>query len=313
MLLRGTRHSYPKSLVCCHPSSPASNNRLLTNIQAAPFLIETCSKKLHCNGAAPQKHSSSIVLEIDDDIQMNSYPGPLSQVIINFINNAILHAFEASDAGMMRLSAHKHGEQRVMIRFKDNGLGISASVLRRIFGTLLYHQVGQRWRHGLGMHLAYNVITQAFGGKIDIQSEPQRGTTIILDLPLIAPNAEGIHAKLGVLKDVLDDYHAFLNGRAIAEISYFGGPHSRRDGRARTIHACHAGRSAQYRYLSYFRSITWSGICQTTRRFIDRASHHGVENDLHDYLGEILISDAFIRETGKPWSVFTHDRPTHSP
>ena len=251
-----------------------------------------------------------LILEIDDDIQMNSYPGPLSQVIINFINNAILHAFEGIDAGMMRLSAHKHGEQRVKIRFEDNGLGISASVLRRIFEPFFTTKLG-KGGSGLGMHLAYNVITQAFGGKIDIQSEPQRGTTIILDLPLIAPNAEGIQAKLGVPKDVLDDYHAFLNGRAIAEISYFGGPHSRRD----------------VVELALFMRAMQEGLPNTGVELLPVDNYgHGIaklreglltglattawKNDLHDYLGEILISDAFIRDGQTVVGIYT--RPTNT-
>lgn len=251
-----------------------------------------------------------LVLEVDDDIQMNSYPGPLSQVIINFINNAILHAFEGIDAGVMRLTAHKHGEHRVLIRFEDNGLGISASVLRRIFEPFFTTKLG-KGGSGLGMHLAYNVVTQAFGGKIDIQSEPQRGTTIILDLPLIAPNADGIQAKLGVPKDVLDDYHAFLGDRSISEVSYFGGAHSRRDvvELALFMRAMREGLPNTAVELIPVDNYG-QGIAKLREGLLTGLATTAWKNDLHDYLGEILISDPFIRDGQTVVGIYS--RPTNT-
>ncbi|WMW82142.1 ATP-binding protein [Undibacterium cyanobacteriorum] len=253
-----------------------------------------------------------LILDVDDDIQMNSYPGPLSQVIINFINNAILHAFEGIDAGTMRLSAHKLDDQHVLIRFEDNGLGISASVLRRIFEPFFTTKLG-KGGSGLGMHLAYNVVTQAFGGKIDIQSEPNKGTTIILNLPLTAPNAIGIQAKLGVPKDVLDDYYAFLGDRTIKEVSYFGGPHSRRDvvELALFLRAMQEGLPNTGVELIAVDSYA-QGIAKLREGLLTGLATTAWRNDLQEFVGEILMSGPFIRDGQTVVGVYTRVGNSHA-
>lgn len=257
------------------------------------------------------KHTHhQLLLEVDDDINMNSYPGPLSQVIMNFINNAVLHAFEGIDAGTMRLTAHVTSEDRVTIRFEDNGLGISASVLRRIFEPFFTTKLG-KGGSGLGMHLAYNVVTQAFGGKIDIQSEPQRGTTIILDLPLVAPNAEGIKAKLAVPKDVLDDYLLFLGDRKIAEVSYFGGEHSRRDVVELALFLRAMQASLPNTGIELVPVDNYSqGIEKLREGLITALATTAWKNDLQAFLGELVISEPIIRDGQTVVGIYT--RPSNT-
>ena len=257
------------------------------------------------------KHTHhQLILEVDDDINMNSYPGPLSQVIMNFINNAVLHAFEGIDAGTMRLSAHVTSEARVTIRFEDNGLGISASVLRRIFEPFFTTKLG-KGGSGLGMHLAYNVVTQAFGGKIDIQSEPQRGTTIILDLPLVAPNSEGIKAKLAVPKDVLDDYLLFLGDRKIAEVSYFGGEHSRRDVVELALFLRAMQASLPNTGIELVPVDNYSqGIEKLREGLITALATTAWKNDLQAFLGELVISEPIIRDGQTVVGIYTRPNNT---
>ncbi len=257
------------------------------------------------------KHTHhQLILDVDDEIEMNSYPGPLSQVIINFINNAILHAFEGIDAGTMRLEAHKTSDTHVRISFEDNGLGISASVLRRIFEPFFTTKLG-KGGSGLGMHLAYNVVTQAFGGKIDIQSEPQRGTTIILDLPLIAPNADGIQAKLAVPKDVLDDYYRFLHGRKISEVTYFAGEYSRRDvvELALFLRAMYA--SLPNTGIELIAVDNYSqGIEKLREGLITALATTAWKNDLQPFLGELIISEPIIKDGQTLVGIYTRPNNT---
>lgn len=174
------------------------------------------------------KTSHQLEVCCDDEIVMDSYPGALSQIFINFINNALLHGFEGQQHGEMRLNAKRITEQEIEIEFQDNGVGIPASVLSRVFEPFFTTKLG-RGGSGLGMHLVHSMVTQMLGGRIDIQSELGQGTQIRLRLPSNAPDRQCRALKIGVPADVLQDFHLFLAQRPIESITHFQHPHSRRD------------------------------------------------------------------------------------
>ena len=41
---------------------------------------------------------------------------------------------------------------------------------------------------GLGLHIAFNLVASTLGGRIELDSEPQQGTRVTLDIPLIGPS-----------------------------------------------------------------------------------------------------------------------------
>jgi len=125
----------------------------------------------------------TLTLEVAPGIVMDSYPGPLGQVLINFVNNALLHAFEGP-GGNMVLSASLSGSDRVRIEFRDDGRGIPAEHLSRIFDPFFTTRMGQGGT-GLGLNIAYNIVTTLLKGSIQVESAG-KGTVFILDLPLRA-------------------------------------------------------------------------------------------------------------------------------
>ena len=131
----------------------------------------------------------SIEMDVWDTIGMDSYPGPFGQVITNFINNALLHAFAPGMPGQMRLSAALHGDGRVLIEFSDNGGGIPGEHLGRIFDPFFTTKLGQGGS-GLGLSISYNIVTSLLGGHITVSSNPHSGTCFTLDLPLTAPEQD---------------------------------------------------------------------------------------------------------------------------
>jgi ligand-binding sensor domain-containing protein/signal transduction histidine kinase len=126
----------------------------------------------------------ALELRIEPGIVMDSYPGPFGQVLINFINNALLHAFDAP-GGTMVLSAARLDAQHVRIEFRDDGRGIGQEHLGRVFDPFYTTRMGQGGT-GLGLNIAYNIVTSLLGGTIRVESEPGKGTAFILDLPLQA-------------------------------------------------------------------------------------------------------------------------------
>jgi signal transduction histidine kinase len=130
--------------------------------------------------------SHEIDLDVPEVIGMDSYPGPFGQVITNFINNALLHAFDGKPGGKMMLSAKLVGDTRVIVQFRDNGGGISPEHLHRIFDPFFTTKLGQGGS-GLGLSISYNIVTSLLGGQVTVNSSADEGTTFTLDLPLTAP------------------------------------------------------------------------------------------------------------------------------
>jgi signal transduction histidine kinase len=132
------------------------------------------------NGVRRAGHAMQ--LRIEPGIALDSYPGPLGQVVINFVNNALLHAFDAP-GGAMVLSAARSDGDRVRIEFRDNGRGIAPEHLARIFDPFFTTRMGQGGS-GLGLNIAYNIVTTLLGGSIRVDSSAEQGTVFTLDLPL---------------------------------------------------------------------------------------------------------------------------------
>ncbi|WP_229452248.1 sensor histidine kinase [Massilia niastensis] len=125
-------------------------------------------------------------LDIPAGIVMDGFPGPLGQVVINFVNNAMLHAFKAP-GGTMTLSATV-ADGQVRIVFRDDGRGIPQEHLARIFDPFFTTRMGQGGT-GLGLNIVYNIVTSLLGGTIRAESAPGQGSAFALELPLRAPDA----------------------------------------------------------------------------------------------------------------------------
>lgn len=119
-------------------------------------------------------------------IEMDSYPGPIGQILTNFINNALLHAFEGRDSGRMLLSAYTPDAEHVHIEFADDGRGMNAEQLRRAFEPFYTTRLGQGGS-GLGLSIAYNLTTGLLGGDLRVRPGEPGGVVFEIDLPRVAP------------------------------------------------------------------------------------------------------------------------------
>ncbi|MBT9491742.1 MAG: ATP-binding protein [Paucibacter sp.] len=117
---------------------------------------------------------------------MRSYPGPLIQVFMNIVNNAVLHAFEPGQPGCITIKASAIGEEQVLIELSDDGRGMAPEHLAHAFDPFFTTKLGQGGS-GLGLHIVYNLVTGLLGGQVKLSSELGRGTTLSLVLPRRAP------------------------------------------------------------------------------------------------------------------------------
>ncbi|GIW07611.1 MAG: hypothetical protein KatS3mg060_2416 [Dehalococcoidia bacterium] len=122
------------------------------------------------------------------------------------LTNLIFNAVDAlPEGGRIVLSATRHGDA-VAIQVQDTGIGMSEAVRRRIFEPY-FTTKGERGS-GLGLPMVYAVVKR-YGGEIEVESEPGRGTTITIHLPFgpslpqptVAPPPSGRIGHVLVLDD----------------------------------------------------------------------------------------------------------------
>ncbi len=115
-------------------------------------------------------------------------PSEINQVFMNLLVNA---AQAIPERGVIRLASGFDDEQ-VWIEVADTGKGMTTEVRNRIFEPFYTTKpVGQGT--GLGLSLSYTIV-QKHQGRIDVDSEPGRGTTFRITLPRRQPDATAAHA-----------------------------------------------------------------------------------------------------------------------
>lgn len=115
------------------------------------------------------------------DLTIDSKPGPINQIIINLIMNSLIHAFEHIEQGEINIQVH-YQDQHCQIRYTDNGVGVPENIKKRIFDPFVTTKRGSGGS-GLGMHLVYNLVTQALHGKINLESTLGEGIEIAIVFP----------------------------------------------------------------------------------------------------------------------------------
>lgn len=128
-------------------------------------------------------------LQIPEGLEMDSLPGPLGQVLINLINNALLHAFEGRSGGEVRVSAEALPDGRSLhLTVSDNGAGIAPELLPELFKPFYSTKIGQGGS-GLGLPIVEDIVRKRLGGTVTVSSTPGQGTSFEFCLPLNLPAA----------------------------------------------------------------------------------------------------------------------------
>ncbi len=146
------------------------------NLHLGPIVLEVqemVKNDFHTSG-------TDLTVFIDNDAEIKGDKYRLEQVIVNLFNNA--HKYGAGKAVEIRLFS---AEKEICLSVKDNGKGIPAELQNKIFEKF------ERGRQdsnisglGLGLFISKEIMT-AHGGRIDVESDGEHGSTFTMRLPLI--------------------------------------------------------------------------------------------------------------------------------
>ncbi|GEO36600.1 hypothetical protein SAE02_07480 [Skermanella aerolata] len=129
----------------------------------------------------------TVSVDCPDDLEIDSYPGALSQVLTNFVMNSLVHGFAEGRAGRITLCARLQQPDVVSIRYSDTGKGIPEKNLGKIFEPFFTTRRGSGGT-GLGLHIVFNIVAQSLGGTIAVESIEGQGASFILTIPRVAPD-----------------------------------------------------------------------------------------------------------------------------
>jgi signal transduction histidine kinase len=134
-------------------------------------------------GMAAQMADHSLVLDLEgQDLVVAADAGQMERVVVNLLSNAIKYS---PGGGTIRIAAHADGEQ-VTLLVSDKGIGIPEDEQQRVFERF-YRVENEITRQVAGVGLGLAVcrgIVEAHGGSIWVESEPGRGSTFYVSLPV---------------------------------------------------------------------------------------------------------------------------------
>jgi signal transduction histidine kinase len=143
---------------------------------------EYLSEVVHSLAPNFKKTQHTIDIDCPDDLSIKCAPGVLAQILTNMIMNSLIHGFEDTPKGMIKLTISEQGNN-LIIDYCDNGRGIDQEALKYHFDAFFTTRRG-KGGSGLGTHIMFNLVTQTLGGNIEASSQLNRGIQYKITIPV---------------------------------------------------------------------------------------------------------------------------------
>jgi signal transduction histidine kinase len=133
----------------------------------------------------PKLKGKPIEVEVDcpPDIQMESFPGAVSQIVTNMVVNSLVHGFGDGQSGSIKIKGRMEGDH-VQFDYSDDGIGMDPGTLSQLFDPFFTTKRGSGGS-GLGAHILYNLVTGPLGGTVKVASAPNMGLHYNLRFPRV--------------------------------------------------------------------------------------------------------------------------------
>lgn len=142
------------------------------------------------------RHKAEIIREYGVLPQVQCLPSQLNQVFMNLLVNA---AHAVTQTGVIKIASMADADW-IRISISDNGAGIAPEHLVHIFEPFFTTKpIGLGT--GLGLSVSYNIVKK-HGGQITVVSEPGKGSTFTVCLPILSPECTA-HAEQSIQENAL--------------------------------------------------------------------------------------------------------------
>ncbi len=153
---------------------PSSGRMAPIDIHAAIDSLLTLSKKEY------KKKGVTAETNYAEDIpQIKSVADQIKQVLLNILNNA---AYACTEGGTITVSTDVVSKENIAVKIQDTGEGIKPEHIEQIFDPF-FSTKPEAKGVGLGLSISYGIIKK-HGGKIEVASEPGKGATFTIILPI---------------------------------------------------------------------------------------------------------------------------------
>ncbi|MCK5110614.1 MAG: GHKL domain-containing protein [Arcobacteraceae bacterium] len=116
-------------------------------------------------------YNLNVILDLQEDVKCEVYPNELIQCFINIFNNAkdVLKE-QDEDTRLLFIRIAQQDDDKVIIKFKDSGGGISDDIIDKIFEPY-FTTKHQSQGTGLGLHMIYTLIIEGMSGDIEVKNK----------------------------------------------------------------------------------------------------------------------------------------------
>jgi len=127
----------------------------------------------------------TVNVECSTALEISVNAGAVSQILTNLILNSVKHGFRDSAEGSILIEAYEKNKN-IIIRYRDDGVGIDDEALKLLFEPFYTTKRGEGGS-GLGTHLVYNLVTSSLKGKITVKSQVDKGLAYLIKFPIKFP------------------------------------------------------------------------------------------------------------------------------
>jgi signal transduction histidine kinase len=128
---------------------------------------------------------TQVVVSGDQSLMANFDPIRVEQVLSNLIDNAL----KFGQGRPVAINVHRN-EQRAVMTVKDDGIGIPEADHDKVFAPYRRAETAHGYGGmGLGLHVVQEIV-KAHNGRVRLESEPGKGTTVTVELPIEPTNGE---------------------------------------------------------------------------------------------------------------------------
>jgi len=135
------------------------------------------------------KYVADVIKELDGVPHVPAHGGEINQVILNILVNAAqaIAGQKRTERGRIAIKTFLEGGY-VGILISDDGPGIPQEIMTRIFDPFFTTKDPGKGT-GLGLNISYDIIVNKHKGRLSAESEPGKGATFRIDLPITRPGA----------------------------------------------------------------------------------------------------------------------------